>query len=130
MCHFIFLNNISVDLFFNFPLKKTCWKQHLWWQWQFFFLNHWISVYVKKIFVCFYQPTVKSWIFFKRFYITTRFCNILVTWGTIQQLRMFLLTFWRWWTTLDCERAWLILSKDYSSDLPLWLGALLQNACF
>ena len=36
-------------------------------------------------------------------YVSQKFCNILVTWGTIQHLRMLFLRLWRWWIILDCE---------------------------
>ena len=35
--------------------------------------------------------------------VSQKFCNILVAWGTIQQLWMLLLSSWKCWTTLDCE---------------------------
>ena len=37
--------------------------------------------------------------------MSQKFCNILVTSGTIRQLLMFLLGSWRWQTTQDCEIA-------------------------
>ena len=41
--------------------------------------------------------------FLRHISMSQRFCNILVTRDTIQQLWMILLRFWRWWTTLDCQ---------------------------
>ena len=35
--------------------------------------------------------------------VSQKFCNILVIWGTIQQLWMLLPRLWRWWTTLECK---------------------------
>ena len=35
--------------------------------------------------------------------MSQKFCNILVTWCTIRQLRILLLSFWRWRTTLDSK---------------------------
>ena len=35
--------------------------------------------------------------------MSQKFCNILVTWGTISQLRIFLVRLGKWWTTLDNE---------------------------
>ena len=47
--------------------------------------------------------------------VSQKFCNILVTWGIIQQLRMLFLRLWRRQTILDKRwRARLILSECYT----------------
>ena len=48
--------------------------------------------------------------------MSRKFCNILIMWGTIRQLRMLLPRLWRWLTTPDCkmltlpDTLWVILT--------------------
>ena len=68
--------------------------------------------------------------------MSQRFCNILVTWGSIQQLWMFLPRSWRWWTTLDCETKKLLyylcvllarfVSRAWRTALELMVLSLLE----
>ena len=48
-----------------------------------------------------------GWRTYRNTRVSKEFCYILMTWGTIWQLKMLLLRLWRWWMTL----VWDILSS-------------------
>ena len=69
--------------------------------------------------------------------VSQKFCNIIITQGTIQQFWLLLPRSWRWWTILNCETPslpdtlWICLyglEHDLSihSFRPTWLLRFLQ----
>ena len=62
-----------------------------------------------SLFVCLFVKTVKIKSFVnlfrvcKVYEVSHKFCSILLTWGTIQQLRMVLPRSWKGQTTLNCK---------------------------
>ena len=64
-----------------------------------------------------------------------KFCNILVTWGTIRLFMIFLPKSWRWWTPLNCEKPsapdtlWMLLTGftrvvKVMNHTELWVAEL------
>ena len=68
-----------------------------------FFLSSSVEEVI-NFFFCFSSVTTHTHThIYLHVYQSQKFCNILVAWGTVQQLRMLLPRSWRWWTTLVCE---------------------------